>query len=112
MTGIRIAVDDYGRGYSSLKHLKRLPIAILKIDQSFISDIGKDPNDTIIIKSTIQLADNLGLKVVGEGVKIKKQLQFLQKHGCEYVQGYYFSRPIGLKKYKKYLKNFNSSDFI
>ena len=67
---LKIAIDDYGTGYSSLSYLKRLPVSILKIDQSFIADIGKKSDDTIIVKSTIKLAHRLGFKVIAEGVEV------------------------------------------
>lgn len=92
--GVRIAIDDYGTGYSSLSYIRQMPIAILKIDASFIQDIGKSRDDTIIVSSTIQLAHNLGLKVVAEGVETKEQLDFLLSHGCDYAQGFYFSEPV------------------
>ena len=104
-SGVNIAVDDYGTGHSSLSYLKRLPISILKIDKSFIDDIGKDLNNTIIVKSTIQLAHNLGLKIVAEGVETKEQLEFLKKNHCDFVQGYYFAKPLKLDKLKEFLEN-------
>ncbi len=102
--GIRIAIDDYGTGYSSLSLLKQLPISIMKIDKSFIADIGTDSNDRIIVNSTIQLAHNLGLKVVAEGVETEEQLDFLKKHNCDYIQGNYFSKPLAIKKLKAFLE--------
>lgn len=104
-SGANIAVDDYGTGHSSLSYLKRLPISILKVDKSFIDDIGKDLNNTIIVKSTIQLAHNLGLKVVAEGVENKQQLDFLKEHNCDFVQGYYFAKPMRIDKLKKFLES-------
>ena len=104
---IKIAIDDYGTGYSSLSYLKKFPIAILKIDKSFVDDIGKDPNDTVIVKSTIQLAHSLGLKVIAEGVETKAQLDFLRKYDCDYVQGYYVSKPLPLNALKAYVADFN-----
>lgn len=102
--GVKFAIDDYGIGYSSLSVLKRLPISILKIDRSFINNIGSDNINTNIVTSTIQLAHNLGIKVVAEGVESKEQLLFLQDHGCDYIQGYYFSKPLNINKLKKYLQ--------
>lgn len=108
--GISIAVDDYGTGHSSLSYLKSLPIAILKIDKSFIDDIGKELNNTIIVKSTIQLAHNLGLKVVAEGVETKEQLDFLKNNNCDYVQGFYFAKPLPLTKIKKLMQDFSKKN--
>ncbi|MCX7115230.1 MAG: EAL domain-containing protein [Gammaproteobacteria bacterium] len=105
--GVRVAIDDYGIGYSSLSLLKHLPISILKIDKLFITDIGINLNDAVIIKSTIQLAHNLGLKVVAEGVETQDQLMFLQEHGCDYAQGYYFSEPLFVDQLVEYVNALN-----
>ncbi|MDM5180007.1 EAL domain-containing protein [Massilia sp. DJPM01] len=91
--GVSIAVDDFGTGYSSLAYLKRLPIDVLKIDRSFVMDIGSDDGDAIAA-SIIGLAHNLKLKVVAEGVESVEQLDYLRVHRCDQVQGYYFSRPV------------------
>ena len=99
--GIQIAIDDYGTGYSSLSYLKRLPISILKIDKSFIEDIATESHGSIIVKSTIQLAHNLGLKVIAEGAETKEQVDFLKKYHCDYVQGFYFAKPMPIEKIKK-----------
>lgn len=101
--GIHIAIDDYGTGYSSLSYIKQLPISIIKIDKSFIDDLGQDPQDSIIIQSTIELAHNLGLKVIAEGVETKEQLTVLKKFGCDYAQGYYFSKSLAPHDLTHYL---------
>lgn len=101
--GVKIAIDDYGTGYSSLNLLKQLPITIMKIDKSFISEVDTNSNDMIIVKSTIQLAHNLKLKVIAEGVETKAQLNFLKEHGCDYIQGNYISKPLTINKLKKFL---------
>ena len=106
--GVRIAIDDYGIGYSSLSLLKQLPIEILKIDKAFVTDIGKNLNDTIIVKSTIQLAHNLGIKVIAEGVETEEQFTFLQEHGCDYMQGYYFSKPLDFDELTNYIHQLNA----
>lgn len=92
--GIKIALDDYGTGFSSLKHLTKLPIYAIKIDRSFIHDIRNDASDAVIVASTITLAHNLGLEVVAEGVESREQLMHLKTAGCDYVQGFYFQRPV------------------
>ena len=92
--GIKIALDDYGTGFSGLKNLKSLPIYAIKIDRSFIRDIRNDNSDAVIVASTISLAHNLGLQVVAEGVESKEQLVHLKTAGCDQVQGFYFQRPV------------------
>ena len=92
--GVSIAIDDFGTGYSSLSYLKKFPVDILKIDRSFVMDLPDDADDKIITISILHLAHNLGLSVVAEGVETVKQLEFLQYHGCEEVQGYLLGRPV------------------
>jgi EAL domain-containing protein (putative c-di-GMP-specific phosphodiesterase class I) len=91
--GIRVSMDDYGRGFSNLSLLKTMPIYALKIDRSLIRDIHHQPNDAIIIDSTIALAHKLGLRVIAEGVETREQVLHLKVAGCDEVQGYCFQRP-------------------
>lgn len=92
--GIHISVDDYGTGFSSLAYLKQLPIDELKIDKSFVLDMLNNENDAVIVRSTIDLAHNLGLRIVAEGVESKAMLDLLAALGCDYAQGYFISHPI------------------
>lgn len=95
--GIRFALDDFGTGYSSMTYLKHLPITSIKIDQSFIRDIIEDQDDATIVRATIQLAHNMSLKTVAEGVETKEQLAFLIGNECDAVQGFYFAKPMSLE---------------
>lgn len=92
--GIRIAIDDFGIGYSSLAYLKRFSVATIKIDQAFIRDINTDADDAAITAAIISMAHNLKLRVIAEGVETVEQLQFLRAHGCDEAQGYLFARPM------------------
>lgn len=92
--GIRIYIDDFGTGFSSLGYLKRLPIHSIKIDKSFVLDLVSNPDSETIVRSTIQLAHNLGLNVVAEGVETRETWDRLSAHGCDEVQGLYFGKPM------------------
>lgn len=92
--GISLSVDDFGTGYSSLAHLKRLPVQELKIDQSFVRDLDETSEDAVIVRSTIEMSHNLGLKVVAEGVEYEHSLRLLERWHCDTAQGYLISRPL------------------
>ena len=92
--GIRLSIDDFGTGYSSLSYLKQLPVAELKIDKSFVMGMTVDENDAVIVRSTIDLAHNIGLVVVAEGVEDRDTYDMLSDLGCDVVQGYFVSRPM------------------
>jgi len=91
--GMKISIDDYGTGYSSLAQLKQLPVHELKIDKSFVQRLEHDADDQIIVRSTIELAHNMGLHVVAEGIEDEFSLNWLAEHDCELAQGYFISRP-------------------
>jgi len=108
--GININIDDFGTGYSSLSYLKKLPISKLKIDRSFIKDIPNDKDDEAITKTIINLAKNLNLKVIAEGVETKIQKEFIFDNGGDFIQGYFYSPPIPADKFEeKFLKDTNGS---
>jgi diguanylate cyclase (GGDEF)-like protein len=92
--GCKLAIDDYGTGYSSLGYLRRLPVHELKIDKSFVQGLANDANDAIIVRSTIELGHNMGLSVVAEGVEDEQTLERLRNLGCDVVQGFWLSRPL------------------
>jgi EAL domain-containing protein (putative c-di-GMP-specific phosphodiesterase class I) len=92
--GFRLAVDDFGTGYSSLSYLRRLPVQELKIDQSFVSNMLNDPQDEVIVRSTIDLGHNLQLSVVAEGVEDQDTLRALAAMGCDVAQGFGIARPL------------------
>jgi diguanylate cyclase (GGDEF)-like protein len=104
--GIQLDIDDYGTGFSSLAYLKVLPVNGLKIDKSFVIDMEEDENDRIIVQSTIDLAHNLNLIVIAEGVETAEALQTLKQHQCDYAQGYYIARPMPENEFKKWCLRF------
>ena len=101
--GVRIGLDDFGTGFSSLAYLKRFPISFLKIDRSFVNGLGTDDDDSAIVRATIALAHGLNLRVVAEGVETDDQLSRLSDLQCEYGQGYLFSKPIDPKAFHSFL---------
>ncbi len=102
--GIHIAMDDFGTGYSSLSYLKRFPIDTIKIDQSFVADIATNPDDAVIIKTIINMGQNLNRRIVAEGVENKGQLAVLNEYNCDEIQGYLFSPPLPEKEFIGFIK--------
>jgi diguanylate cyclase (GGDEF)-like protein len=94
LMGLSLSIDDFGTGQASLTYLKKLPVEKLKIDQSFVRDIETDPDDKLIVRATIELAHRLGLRVIAEGVETAGCYELLRQMKCDYMQGYYISRPI------------------
>ncbi len=92
--GLTVAIDDFGTGYSSLSYLKRLPVDEIKIDKSFVLNMQHDENDAVIVRSIIDLARNLGFRVVAEGVETMSTWEALRDMGCDIAQGYVISRPL------------------
>lgn len=105
--GIQVALDDFGIGYSSFNHMKRLPIDVLKIDKSLIEEIEKDEKTQSIIKTLIELAHGLGLKVVAEGIEYEEQLDSLSYLACDMIQGYYISQPVEETVFDLCMKHYN-----
>ena len=107
--GVSSAIDDFGTGYSSLKYLQNLPIDTLKIDQSFIRNL--DPSSDVksgngaIVQAIVTLAQQLGLRVVAEGVETDEELEVLRRLGCDFVQGYLFSRPMPVEQCDQFLRS-------
>jgi len=103
--GVRLAIDDFGTGYSSLSYLTRFPIDALKLDQSFVHDIMARSDDAVVVSAVISMGKTLRLRVIAEGVETPEQLAFLQIHGCDEGQGYYFSRPMAAQSFATLLED-------
>ncbi len=102
-SGLLLAMNDFGTGYSSLSYLRKYPFNIVKIDRSFINEMDSNHNDRELINSIISMAHSLNLKVVAEAVETESQLNYLRQIGCDYAQGYYFSKPLSASKMEKFL---------
>jgi EAL domain-containing protein (putative c-di-GMP-specific phosphodiesterase class I) len=107
--GISLAMDDFGTGYSSLSYLRMYPFDVLKVDRTFVSDITDDPANRELVTASVMMAHGLGLKVVAEGVETESQLKLLHEIGCEYAQGYLFSRPVDADTFTNLLQERSST---
>jgi diguanylate cyclase (GGDEF)-like protein/PAS domain S-box-containing protein len=103
--GVKVAIDDFGTGHSSLSYLRRFPIDVLKIDQSFVNDITLEEDGAAIVRTIISLAHSLRLTVIAEGVETSEQQAYLQRHGCDQVQGYLISRPVAAAEFEALIRN-------
>jgi len=110
--GVSLAIDDFGTGYSSLSYLKRLPITVLKIDQSFVCDLVTDQEDRILAATIVTLGHNLGLKVIAEGVETEEQRHILMEQGCDFAQGYLFSPPMPAQAFTEWLAQIDAEDSV
>jgi len=109
--GCKVSLDDFGTGYSSLSYLRNFSIDFLKIDRSFISDLGTDPEALTLVSTIIAMASALGMKTIAEGVETLQQLDILNDLGCDYIQGYFFSRPLPAADFIQYLEGFSFDDY-
>jgi EAL domain-containing protein (putative c-di-GMP-specific phosphodiesterase class I) len=106
---IKLSIDDFGTGYSSLSYLKRFPFDVLKIDKSFVQDIGVDPDDESLCEAIIAMAHSLGLSVIAEGVETDEQLEFLRQRGAEIIQGYIVSKPM---RHEDFIQFISVADWV
>ncbi|MEH6825237.1 MAG: EAL domain-containing protein [Motiliproteus sp.] len=104
--GLKLSIDDFGTGYSSLSYLKKLPVDKLKIDKSFVFDIGKSASDEAIAKAVIALGQSMNLRVIAEGVEELQHIDFLRNNGCNELQGFYFSKPLPADECAKYIRQY------
>jgi EAL domain-containing protein (putative c-di-GMP-specific phosphodiesterase class I) len=103
--GVRVSIDDFGTGHSCLNYLRRFPIDVLKIDKSFVQEVGESDDSTIIVEAIISLARALQLDTVAEGVETREQLDFLVERGCQVAQGFLFGQPMTAEDVKPFLED-------
>ena len=110
--GIRLSIDDFGTGFSSLSYLKTMPIDVIKIDRSFIRDIPSDADDIAITTAIINMAHSLGIEVVAEGVETMEQFELLKELGCDNIQGYLFMKPAGAQETEAFIERWQPSSIM
>ena len=103
--GVQVAIDDFGTGYASLAHLKQLRVDVLKIDRSFVRELQRERSDRTIVRATVDLAHDLELRVVAEGVEDRATAEYLADIGCDHAQGYYFARPLAAEELTRWLRS-------
>lgn len=108
--GISFSIDDFGTGYSSLNYLNELPVSELKVDKSFVANLGKNKNNENMIKTIISIAKNFDLTVVAEGIETKEQFDFLETHGCDLYQGFYFEKAITKSEFEDLYHRLNDEN--
>jgi len=108
--GVGLSIDDFGTGYSSLSYLSRFPITTLKIDRAFIHDVQVNQNTAEIARAIIGLTHGLDLEVVAEGAELEEHVQFLKDHGCDTIQGFFYSRPLEASAFEEMLKKMEPAD--
>ena len=108
--GFIIEIDDFGSGYSSLNSLKDISVDILKMDMKFFEKSEENGRSEKIVRSVINLANELGMPVIAEGVETEEDLEMLRRVGCQIVQGYYYSKPLSIEDYEEFLKGYSYGD--
>ena len=103
--GVQFSIDDFGTGHSSLSRLRKLPVSELKIDRGFVKDMLTNSDDAVIVRSTVDLAHNLGMSVIAEGVESESSLMMLREMGCDLAQGDFISRPLPADEFRLFLEN-------
>jgi len=106
--GISISIDDFGTGYSSLQYLTKMPVKNIKIDKSFVMKMLTNDQDAVIVRSTIDLAHNLGLNITAEGIEDQETLNILQILGCDFAQGHHLAKPMNNENYISWIKQYNA----
>jgi len=112
LRNIGVSIDDFGTGHSSLRELQRMPFSEMKIDKSFVIDMATNKDCGVIVNSIIDLAHNLGLKVIAEGVEDARVWRILAEKGCDYAQGFFMGKPMPIAEFDQWLKNWRAKPGI